>query len=118
MKQTRPQRWRVAPAGMAPRRPFFSLITEKRLSRSGNIRYRESRLSWMSMRDDPTRPHHDPDFASWHDWEIEHVVDKLCRDFPNKTRPFIERIVDRCKETIQASSGRERLIDCARRNLS
>ena len=64
------------------------------------------------MRDDPTRPHQDPDFASCHDWEIEHVVDKLCRDFPNKTRPLIERIVERCRETIQASSGRERLIDC------
>jgi hypothetical protein len=58
----------------------------------------------------------DPD--SWRDWEIEHVVDKLCKDFPNKPRAAIERVVQACKETIQASSGRERLIDCARRNLS
>ena len=54
------------------------------------------------MRDDPARPHHDPDFAFWHDWEIEHLVDKLCRDFPNKTRPVIERIVERCRETISS----------------
>lgn len=63
------------------------------------------------MRDDPTRPHQDPDFASCHDREIEDVVDKLCRGLPNKTRPLIERIVERCRETIEASPGRERLID-------
>ena len=70
------------------------------------------------MRDDPTKRQDDPDSASWQDWEIEHVVDKLCRDFPNKPRTAIERIVNGCQQTLQASSGRERLIDCARRNLS
>ena len=45
-------------------------------------------------------------------------MDKLCRDFPGKSRAAIERAVNVCKETIQASAGRERLIDCARRNLS
>ena len=70
------------------------------------------------MREDPAKRHEDRDTFQWQDWEIEHVVDKLCRDFPNKPRAAIERVIEGCKKAIQASSGRERLIDCARRNLS
>jgi hypothetical protein len=58
------------------------------------------------------------DSPSWKDWELEHLADKLCRDFPQKPRQAIEAILKGCAETIQASSGRERLIDCARRRLS
>jgi hypothetical protein len=68
------------------------------------------------MRNNPAKRHEERDI--WQDWEIEHIVDKLCRDFPNKPRLVIERVVNSCKEAIQASSGRERLIDCARRGLS
>ena len=68
------------------------------------------------MRDDSAAP--DGDKSSWQDWEIEHLVDKLCRDFPGKSRPAIEKAVNSCKQRIQASAGRERLIDCARRELS
>ncbi len=68
------------------------------------------------MRDDPATAYGNE--SSWHDWEIEHLVDKLCRDFPGKSRAAIEKVVNDCKETIQASAGRERLIDCARRSLS
>ena len=60
----------------------------------------------------------DRETGSWQDWEIEHVVDKLCRDFPKKPRSAIESVIKACKETIQPSSGRERLIDCVRRSLS
>ena len=74
---------------------------------------------WLStltpMREDPAK---DRETGSWQDWEIEHVVDKLCRDFPKKPRSAIESVIKGCKETIQPSSGRERLIDCARRSLS
>jgi hypothetical protein len=45
-------------------------------------------------------------------------VDKLCRDFPAKSRAAIEKAVNACAKTMQASAGRERLIDCARRELS
>ena len=68
------------------------------------------------MRDDPAAPFDDK--SSWQDWEIEHLVDKLCRDFPAKSRVAVEKAVNACKQTIQASAGRERLIDCARRELS
>lgn len=70
----------------------------------------------LDMRDDPAAPYGDK--SSWQDWEIEHLVDKLCRDFPGKSRVAIEKAVNACTETIQASAGRERLIDCARRTLS
>ena len=70
------------------------------------------------MREDPSTRHKDRETGSWQDWEIEHVVDKLCRDFPKKPRSAIESVIIACKETIQPSSGRERLIDCARRSLS
>ena len=77
---------------------------------------------WLStltpVREDPAKRHDSRDTVQWQDWEIEHVVDKLCRDFPNQPRASIERVIKGCKEAIQASSGRERLIDCARRNLS
>ncbi len=68
------------------------------------------------MRDDSAAPFDDK--SSWQDWEIEHLVDKLYRDFPGKSRAAIEKAVNACKQTIQASAGRERLIDCARRELS
>ena len=68
------------------------------------------------MRDDPAAPFDDK--SSWQDWEIEHLVDKLSRDFPAKSRTAVEKAVKDCKQTIQASAGRERLIDCARRELS
>ena len=68
------------------------------------------------MRDNAGDGHQDRE--TWQDWEIEHVVDKLCRDFPNKPRAAIEKVIKGCQQAIQASSGRERLIDCARRNLS
>jgi hypothetical protein len=68
------------------------------------------------MRDDPAAPFDDN--SSWQDWEIEHLVDKLSRDFPAKSRATVEKAVNACKQTIQASAGRERLIDCARRELS
>jgi hypothetical protein len=71
-----------------------------------------------SMPDDPLKRYKDRDTASWQDWEIEHVVDKLCKDFPKKPRPAIENVIKACKETVQPSAGRERLIDCARRSLS
>jgi hypothetical protein len=58
------------------------------------------------------------DMSSWQDWEIEHLVDKLCRDFPGKSRAAIEKAVNACTKTVHASAGRERLIDCARRTLS
>jgi hypothetical protein len=69
------------------------------------------------MRDDDSTARYS-DKSSWQDWEIEHLVDKLCRDFPGKSRPAIEKAVNSCKQAIQASAGRERLIDCARRELS
>jgi hypothetical protein len=68
------------------------------------------------MRDDPGVSFEDKN--SWQDWEIEHLVEKLCRDFPAKSRVAVEKAVNACKQTIQASAGRERLIDCARRELS
>ena len=67
------------------------------------------------MRDDPA-PFDDE--SSWQDWEIEHLVEKLCRDFPAKSPAAVEKAINACKQTIQASAGRERLIDCARRELS
>ena len=67
------------------------------------------------MRDDPA-PFDDE--SSWQDWEIEHLVEKLCRDFPAKSHAAVEKAINACKQTIQASAGRERLIDCARRELS
>jgi hypothetical protein len=70
----------------------------------------------LAMRDDPAAPYGDK--SSWQDWEVEHLVDKLCRDFPGKSRAAIEKAVNTCTETIQASAGRERLIDCATRTLS
>ncbi|HEY5811055.1 MAG TPA: hypothetical protein VIT23_00175, partial [Terrimicrobiaceae bacterium] len=70
------------------------------------------------MRDDPAERSRDRETASWRDWEIEHIVDKLCGNFPNKSRATIERAVKTCAETIPPSSGRERLIDCARKSLS
>jgi hypothetical protein len=75
-------------------------------------------LSPTPMPDDSNKRYKDRDTVSWQDWEIEHVVDKLCRDFPNKPRSAIENVIKACKETIQPSAGRERLIDCARRSLS
>jgi hypothetical protein len=68
------------------------------------------------MRNDSAAPYDDK--SSWQDWEIEHLVDKLCRDFPGKCRAAIENAVNACTKTIHASAGRERLIDCARRALS
>jgi hypothetical protein len=59
-----------------------------------------------------------PRAVSCQDWEIEHVVDRLCRDSPHKPRVAIEKVITAYKETIQSSSGDERLIDCSRRNLS
>ncbi len=44
------------------------------------------------MRDDSAAP--DGDKSSWQDWEIEHLVDKLCRDFPGKSP------TDRIKEIV------------------
>ena len=70
------------------------------------------------MRDDPSKGYEDPDTGSWQDWEIEHVVDRLCKEFAEKPRPVIEKVIKACKETIQHSAGRERLIDCARKTLS
>ena len=67
------------------------------------------------MRDDPA-PFDDE--SSWQDWEIEHLVEKLCRDFPAKSPAAVEKAINACKQAIQASAGRERLIDCARRELS
>ena len=67
------------------------------------------------MRDDPA-PFDDE--SSWQDWDIEHLVEKLCRDFPAKSPAAVEKAINACKQTIQASAGRERLIDCARRELS
>lgn len=78
--------------------------------------------SWLHiptpMRDDFLKPSRNLDTGSWQDWEIEHVVDKICRDFPKKPRSTVESVVKACKEQIQRSAGRERLIDCARRSLS
>jgi hypothetical protein len=37
--------------------------------------------------------------------------------FPEQNSPLIERMVERCRETIQASSGRERLIDCEEESI-
>ena len=68
------------------------------------------------MRNDPAAPFGDK--SSWQDWEIEHLVEKLCRDFPGKSRAAIDKAVSVCAKTMQASAGRERLIDCARRELS
>jgi hypothetical protein len=70
------------------------------------------------MPDDPSRRYKDRDTISWQDWEIEHIVDKLCKDFPTKPRPAIENVIKACKATVQPSAGRERLIDCARRSLA
>jgi hypothetical protein len=70
------------------------------------------------MPEDPNKRYADRDTVSWQDWEIEHVVDKLCKDFPKKPRSAIENVIKNCKETIQPTAGRERLIDCARRSLS
>jgi hypothetical protein len=70
------------------------------------------------MTDGPDECYQDRDVVSWQDWEIDHVVDKLCYDFPKKPHTVIEKVIRDCKETIQASAGRERLIDCARRRLS
>ena len=39
------------------------------------------------MPDDLSKRYKDRDTVSWQDWEIEHVVDKLCKDFPKKPRP-------------------------------
>jgi hypothetical protein len=69
------------------------------------------------MRDDPSKGYEDPDTDPWQDWEIEHVLDRLCKDFPEKPRSAIEKVIKVCKETIEHSAGRERLIDCARKNL-
>jgi hypothetical protein len=71
-----------------------------------------------SMTDDPNKRYKDRNTVSWQDWEIDHLVDHLCRDFPKRPRPVIEKVIKDCTETIRPSEGRERLIDCARRNLS
>jgi hypothetical protein len=76
------------------------------------------RLSPTAMPHDPSKRYKDRDTVSWQDWEIEHLVDKLCKDFPKKSRATIERVINACKESVQPSAGRERLIDCARRSLS
>jgi hypothetical protein len=70
------------------------------------------------MTDGPDRHYKDHDTVSWQDWEIDHLVEKLCKDFPKKPRSVIEKAIRVCQETIQRSEGRERLIDCARRSLS
>jgi hypothetical protein len=44
------------------------------------------------MPDDFNKRYKDRDTVSWQDWEIEHVVDRLCRDFPTKPRSAIKRL--------------------------
>jgi hypothetical protein len=77
---------------------------------------RENRNYRMS--EDFNRRYKDRGTVSWQDWEVDHVVDHLCRDFPQTPRSVIEKVIKNCKEAVQASAGRERLIDCARRKLS
>jgi hypothetical protein len=47
-------------------------------------------LPLTAMRDDPATPYGES--SSWPDWDIEHLVDKLCRGFPGKSRAAIKRL--------------------------
>jgi len=70
------------------------------------------------MNDDPSKKKVDGWFVSGQDHEIDYVIAQLAKEYPLKTRSQIEAAVTTCKQTIQPSEGREKLMACARKRLA
>ena len=83
---------------------FLLTLNVLRINPEGSLDFLDiGHRRWLSIltpvRGDPAKRRDTHDTVQWQDWEIEHVVDKLCRDFPNQPRAAIERDIKGCMES-------------------